>query len=170
VSERLVSLGEIVATHGLEGWLKANLFNPESSALASAREIFIELEGSRRSQALEASRRHKSQILIKLHGVDSIDAARAFIGGTLCVPEESLPVLQPGEYYHFQAVGLEVVDIQGNRLGTISRTWMAGGREIYVVTGGAKEYLIPAVKEIIEKIDFNAGQMIINPPQGLLDL
>jgi 16S rRNA processing protein RimM len=78
--------------------------------------------------------------------------------------------LKPGEYYHFQVIGLEVVDTQGKPIGTVSRTWVVGGREIYVVAGGAKEYLIPAVKEIIEKVDFEMGKMIINPPDGLLDL
>jgi 16S rRNA processing protein RimM len=170
VSERLVPLGEIVATHGLEGWLKVNPFNPESAALQSAREVFIEREGARWAHQLQAARPHNRQVLIKFYGIDHIEAAKAYIGAKLCVTEESLPALKPGEYYHFQAIGLEVWDTQGKRLGIVSRTWIVGGREIYVVTGEAKEYLIPAVKEIVEKIDFESGKMIIDPPDGLLDL
>jgi 16S rRNA processing protein RimM len=170
VSERLVPLGEIVATHGLEGWLKLEPFNPASTALESAREVFVERGGTPCPHQLERNRPHNRQILVKLQGIDSIDAAKPFIGANLCVTEDSLPALKPGEYYHFQAIGLKVTDKEGNYIGTVSRTWIVGGREIYVVAGASKEYLIPAVKEIVEKIDFDAGEMIINPPEGLLDL
>jgi 16S rRNA processing protein RimM len=170
VSERLVPLGEIATTHGLEGWLKLNPFNPETTALKSVCVVYLEREGTRAAYKLERNRLHNRQILVKFQGIDSIEAAKNLVGATLCVAEESLPSLEPGQYYHFQAIGLEVFDSQGNRLGTVTRTWSAGGGELYIVTGSNKEYLIPAVKEIIAKIDFNAGKMIINPPEGLLDL
>jgi 16S rRNA processing protein RimM len=67
-------------------------------------------------------------------------------------------------------IGLEVFDTQGERIGIVTRTWPTPGGELYVVNGGSKEYLIPAVKEIIEKVDLASGKMIINPPEGLLDL
>jgi ribosomal 30S subunit maturation factor RimM len=47
-----------------------------------------------------------------------------------------------------------------------SRTWATPGGELYVVNGAFKEHLIPAVKEIIEKVDFAAGKMFINPLKG----
>ena len=170
MSERLIPLGEIVATHGLEGWLKIQPFNPQSTALDSGREVFVHREGTRCPHQLEDKRPHNRQTLVKLHGIDTIDAAKPLIGAQICVTEDSLPALKPGEYYHFQVIGLEVADTAGRRIGTISRTWIAGGREIYVVAGATKEYLIPAVKEIVEKVDFETGIMIINPPDGLLDL
>jgi 16S rRNA processing protein RimM len=170
VSERLVPLGEIVTTHGLEGWLKLKPFNPETTAFNSIREVYLEQDGARSSHRLEAYRLHNGQIIFKLYGVDSIDAARPLVGAAICVAEASLPSLAPGQYYHFQAIGLEVFDRRGNRLGTVTRTWSAGGAEIYVVAGSGREYLIPAVKEIVENIDFDAGIMIIDPPDGLLNL
>jgi 16S rRNA processing protein RimM len=170
VSERLVPLAEIVATHGLEGWLKLEPFNPASTALEAPREVFVEREGIRLAQQLEGNRPHNRQILVKLQGIDSIDAAKPFVGANLGVTEDSLPALKPGEYYHYQAIGLEVSDKEGNYIGKVLRIWIVSGREIYIVAGATKEYLIPAVKEIVEKIDFDAGTMVINPPEGLLDL
>jgi 16S rRNA processing protein RimM len=170
VSQQLVPLGEIVTTHGLEGWLKLNPFNPATAAFDSIDEVYLERGGARWSHNLEAHRLHNRQILFKLHGVNGIDAAKSLVGATLSVAEDSLPALEPGQYYHFQAIGLEVLDLRGNRLGTVTGTFSAGSGEIYVVTGIDKEFLIPAVKEIVENIDFDARKMIINPPEGLLDL
>ena len=170
MSERLVPLGEIVATHGLEGWLKLNPFNPETSAFDSAREVVLDQDGSKTAHDLESSKRHGRQILIKLKGVDSIDDAQKRVLSTLYVDANTLGALAPGEYYHYQVVGLEVYDLSGERIGVITRTWSTAGGELYVVQGATKEHLIPAVKEIIEKVDFAAGRVIINPPEGLLDL
>ncbi len=78
--------------------------------------------------------------------------------------------MNPGEYYQYQVIGLEVFDLHGARIGVITRTWPTPGGELYVVRGEDKDHLIPAVKEIVEKVDFAAGKMIINPPDGLLDL
>jgi 16S rRNA processing protein RimM len=169
VSERLVPLAEIVTTHGLDGWLKLSPFNPETTAFESTRDFYIVRDDMQSSHRLDAYRFHKRYVFCKLQGIDAIDAAAALVGGTLCVAEVSLPPLKSGEYYHYQAVGLEVFDMGGNRLGRISRTWSTGGGEIYIVAGDEKEYLIPAVKEIVESVDFDAGKMIINPPDGLLD-
>ncbi len=83
---------------------------------------------------------------------------------------EALPPLLPGEYYHYQVIGLEVIDAVGTRIGVITRIWSKEGGDLYVVKGNDKEYLIPATKEVIEKIDFSAGQVVIRPPEGLLEL
>ena len=102
--------------------------------------------------------------------MDRINDAEPWVGSILYLPERDLDSLLSGEYYHYQVVGLEVFDTKGERIGVIVRTWPTPGGELYVVNGPSKEHLIPAVKEIIEKVDFAAGRMIINPPEGLLDL
>jgi 16S rRNA processing protein RimM len=169
-SELLVPIGEIVTTHGLDGWLKFNPFNPETTALTSAQCLFLERDGLRSSHELESSKPYKTQFLIKLRDVNGIAAAEKWVGSTVHVQEDSLDSLKPGEYYHYQAIGLEVFDVKGDRIGVITRTCSTPGADLYVVQGATKEHLIPAVKDIIEKVDFGSGRMIINPPEGLLDL
>jgi 16S rRNA processing protein RimM len=170
VSEQLISLGQIVTTHGLDGWFKFNAYNAETSALSAPQQIFLEKDGVRSEQRLEASRRHRGRFLIKLAGIDCLADAERWVGSTVSVAEEALHSLEPGEYYHYQVIGLEVFDIRGERIGTITQTLPTAGGELYVVAGESKEHLIPAVKDIIEKVDLSARRMIINPPEGLLEL
>jgi 16S rRNA processing protein RimM len=170
MAEPLVPLGEIVTTHGLNGWLKLNPFNIDSTALVSGVEVILEKAGERRAQRIEASNPHRHQLLIKFVGVDSIDHAELLVGATLLVAETVLGGLEPGQYYHYQVVGFEVFAASGERIGIISSTLSTPGGELYVVQGPTKEHLIPAVKEFIDKVDFTTGRMIINPPEGLLDL
>jgi 16S rRNA processing protein RimM len=168
--ERLVPLGEIVATHGIAGWLKLNPYNSKSPTLVSTRKIFLEKDGARSAHRVQAIKPHKNQLLVRLQGVDGIDAAEKWIGAIVSVAELDLPALSADEYYYYQVVGLEVFDTHGNRVGTIARLLSTPGGDLYVVQGEAKEYLIPVTKEIVEKIDFTTGRIIINPPEGLLEL
>jgi 16S rRNA processing protein RimM len=165
-----VPLGEIVATHGLDGWLKLNPFNPNSSALSTGVEVCLEKSGQQSLHQLESSKPHKRQFLIKLRGVDSINDAQRLIGSTLLISDETLDPLEPGQYYHYQVIGFAVVDLNGAEVGTITGTLSTAGGELYMVRGADKEHLIPAVKEIIEKVDFDDRKVIVNLPQGLLDL
>ena len=170
MSERFVPLGEIVATHGIEGWLKLRLYNPESSTLSSTQEVVLEKAGLSTPQRLKGIKGHKNNLLVCLDGIEGIDAARKWVGAVLSVSEAQLPPLSPNEYYYYQAVGLEVFDTNGERVGVVERIWAKPGGDLYVVKGESKEYLVPIVKEIIEKIDLAAGRITINPPAGLLDL
>jgi len=170
VSEQLVPLGEIVTTHGLDGWLKVKLYNPQTTRLAPNVAIWLEKDGIRSAHEIEASRPHRGQFLVKIARVLGIDAAKRWVGSILYVTEQELEPLRAGEYYHYQVVGLEVFDTQGQRIGVVARTWSTPGGELYIVNGASKEHLIPATKEIIEKVDFAAGTIVINPPEGLLDL
>lgn len=170
MAEPFVPLGEIVTTHGLNGWLKLNAFNPDTGALFPGIEVFLEHGGSYSAHQIEASSQHKKQFLIKLRGIDSIDAAALYVGSILAVGEAALEALPPRQYYHYQVVGFKVFHLNGDLVGTVSSTMSTPGGELYVVQGAAKEHLIPAVREIIEQVDFDARKIIINPPEGLLDL
>ena len=170
MSERLVPLGEIVTTHGIDGWLKLKPYNPQTTVLNPSREIWLEKDGTRSRHEIEKSRPYKMQFLVKLSGMDRIDDAKPWVGAILYLPERYLDSLPSGTYYHYQVIGLEVFDTKGERIGVVARTWSTPGGELYVVNGAFKEHLIPAVKEIIEKVDFATGKMVIDPPEGLLDL
>lgn len=170
MAEPIVPLGDIVATHGLKGWLKLNPFNPETTALFSNAAVVVEKAGNRSVHELEASSPHKHQWLIKLRDLNSIDDAARYVGSTLSVAETALGALAPGHYYHYQVIGFTVFAVNGERIGTILSTMSTPGGDLYVVQGPTKEHLIPAVKEIIERVDFDAGTMTIDPPPGLLDL
>jgi 16S rRNA processing protein RimM len=170
VSEPLIPLGKIVTTHGIAGWLKLKPYNPRSTTLMPTLDVWLEKQGARSAHAIEASRPYKGQFLVKLSGVDSMSDAQTRVGSTLWVAAQSLDSLPPGEYYHYQVIGLEVFDTEGKRIGVVARTWSTPAGELYVVDGAFKEHLIPAVKEIIERVDLVAGKLIINPPEGLLDL
>jgi len=171
MAEPTVPLGEITTTHGLDGRVKLNPFNLDTAVLVAGRKVYLDLANAHAELELAADAKPiKNQFLIKLLGIDRIDEAQRWVGATLSVNESALEPLNPGQYYHYQVIGFEVFDKDGARIGIIESVLSTAGNDILVVKEAEKEFLIPAVKEIVEKVDFDSRRVIVNPPQGLLDL
>ncbi|HWO43722.1 MAG TPA: ribosome maturation factor RimM [Candidatus Eisenbacteria bacterium] len=170
MSDAFVPLGEIVAAHALGGWLKLFPYNPHTTNLSQGNEVFLDKGGRRAPHRIESIRPHRRHLFLKLSEIDTREQAEGCIGAVLLLREEALQSLEPGEYYHYQVIGLEVVTTGGERIGKVTGILLTAAGVIYAVAGESKEHLIPAVKEIVDKVDQSAGILVINPPAGLLDL
>jgi 16S rRNA processing protein RimM len=80
---------------------------------------------------------------------------------------ESLP---EGTFYHHDLIGCEVVDNRGQTIGTVASVEGTLGASRLAVTGGHGEILIPLVADICERIDVAGKRIVVNPPEGLLEL
>ena len=170
MSNDKIALGDIVATHGVAGWLRLRLFNPQGRTLYSLDEVHLACGESRRSFGIDRARPHKGVVLLKLRGIDDMDAAQALVGCRVSVAQDRLAPLEPSEYYYAEVVGFEVVDAGGERIGTVNRVWAKEGGDLLVVDGAGKEHLIPAIKEFIRRIDVVEKVVTVDVPEGLLEL
>lgn len=170
MSNRYIPVGEIVGTHGIAGWLKVKSFNSNSTALLSIREISLTDGTHSETYTLGQAKPHKRIVLLKLKGVDRIEAAEQLVGHECSVPEDALRPLGDDEYYYHDVIGFDVFDTETNYLGKVARVWLKEGGDLYVVDGTKKEYLIPSTKEIIEEVDLSNQRIIVDLPDGLLDL
>jgi 16S rRNA processing protein RimM len=120
--------------------------------------VWPETEASpRRIRRIEAGGRVP---VIHLEGVDSREAAEALVGQYLEVPTRALDA---GSYYWDELVGLRVETVDGEPIGELVDVFRAGGNEVYRVVGPAGERLVPALRSVIERIDLDAGVMVIGP-------
>lgn len=85
------------------------------------------------------------------------------------VQKKYLPALPKNKFYHHQIIGLIVVNSEGKKIGQIAEIIETGSNDVYVVKGPGKEYLIPAIKDVILNIDLSSGTVTIAPMKGLLD-
>ncbi len=110
--------------------------------------------------------------LLNLVGVDDREKALGFKGGFLVVRKEDRVALPEGSYYHDQLLGLKVLTPGGDKLGQIVNIIATGGHDQFVMkrddTG--KTALIPAARVIVISVDLKAGIIVIDPPEGLLEL
>jgi 16S rRNA processing protein RimM len=109
-------------------------------------------------------------VLVKFQGVDSLPQAQALREALVTVEEGWLAPLREGEFYYYQVIGLTVRTPTGEHLGTIDQVFFSGGHDVWVVRRGKEEYLIPVIEEVVRSIDIPAGQAIIEPIVGLLEV
>ena len=106
---------------------------------------------------------------LKLAGIDSLEAARGYCGGTICVAEEERLKLPAGEYFLDDLVGMTVYTEDGKTVGVLTDVLSAPAHDLYVVQG-EREHLIPAVATFIREVDVRSKRMVVSPPEGLLEL
>jgi 16S rRNA processing protein RimM len=96
--------------------------------------------------------------------------AEALAGADLKVPAASLPRLPGNTYYRHDLVGCEVKDTSGLSIGRVTGVEGPLEQSRLVVEGARGEVLIPMVEGICVRVDPVAKAIVVDPPEGLLDL
>ena len=114
---------------------------------------------------------HGDHLIFKFQGVDTISDAEKLAGAEVSIPLEQRAELADDEVYQSDLVGCEVIDATGRSLGVVRDFQETGGTPLLEVTTAAGcELLIPFATSICIKIDLENKQIVVDPPDGLLDL
>jgi 16S rRNA processing protein RimM len=157
--ESHVVVGRVVGHWGLRGHLKVQLETDFPDRFAPGNMVHV--KGSQR-RIVDVLQR-KNQLLVKLAGTDTPEAARDFAGALLTVPEDDLRPLAPDQYYRHDLVGLTVRNTEQVEIGSVSDVLEAGGTEILVIQKeNGKELLVPFVDEFVYAVDAPGGRLTID--------
>jgi 16S rRNA processing protein RimM len=169
--EPLVAVARAIKTRGLKGEIVADLLTdfPERFEKLS-RLIAVAPNGEREAVEVENHWFQKDRIVLKFIGSDSIEAASKFIGYEFAVPESDRVPLDEGSFYQWELEGSRVETVQGEYVGIVSSILRTGGTEMLVIEGSGKEHLVPVAESIVVKIDVTSKKIVIDPPEGLLEL
>ena len=166
-----VVLGRVSGTHGIRGELKVHSFSDDAETLQRATTVVLRLPGTAgETFAVTKVRSGGKKVLLTLQGFDSINQVEHLVGREVCVTREQLPPLDDGEYYWHDLLGMAVVTTAGESLGVVKDIFATGSNDVYVVRQGRREYMIPALDDVVVQIDLAQRVMTISPFDGLLDL
>lgn len=165
----LVRIGKVLRSDGREGRLKVRLYEAGLPERTPSK-IYLGGPGGIEEFEVEALVLDRNSHFLKLKGVDSLARADALAGRDVYVPEEFFRTLAPGRFYDFQVLGSRVVTADGREVGTVRGILPAGGQDLLVVARGEKEYYIPFAEPICVRVDPAGREIVIDPPDGLLEL
>lgn len=140
-------------------------FNPAAPNLQGGRYIFMAGERHR----VERARHDRDAWIVLLAGITDRNAAEPLRGQLLEVRDADLLRDDADSYFVHELIGLRVVTDDGRELGTVTEVIYTGANDVYVVKGAGREYLIPAIAQVVSRIDLPVGVMTITPLPGLLD-
>ncbi len=120
---------------------------------------------------VEGIRMHKGIGLLKLAGIDTIDAANALRGRTICLPKDELPPLESGEFFLHDLVGLDVVDHNGDEIGSTEWILETGGTPVLVVVApDGEEIMIPFSPDAVGEVILEENRITLADLPGLLEI
>jgi 16S rRNA processing protein RimM len=170
-SEELIPVGKIIGTHGIRGQMKLHSYSGNFDSLSSVRNVVLRKpDGSLCDFALQGAKANNGKFIISLVDFDDIGAVETLVGSELCIRRCDLPETDADEYYWCDLIGLQVFTDDTVLLGSVADIFETGSSDIYVVRGGDREYLIPAIADVVKTVDLKNGRMIVTPLDGLLDL
>ena len=160
-----MAVGRVIRAHGSDGTLRVQSLsdNPARFQVGSNLTVAGQTHAVAYFRELPGG-----YALLRLEGLESVDGVRPLAGQWLVAPPDPVPDLPPGEYYHYQLVGLTVVTDQGEDLGTLQEVLVTGSNDVYVVQSAlGEEILLPAVSQVIKDVDLPAGRMLVHLINGL---
>ncbi len=165
----LIALGQLTTTHAIHGELRLRLFNPASTTLRAGSRVVLRRGDQLEERTVRAVRPHGQWHLLLLEGCDSMTAAEALIGCEVCVRPQDLPPAGAGEIYHYELIGMTVVTTGGVEIGSVAEVLAVSSNDICVVRGGAREYLVPLIADVVQQLDRDRRRIVIDPLPGLLE-
>lgn len=132
--------------------------------------MYIERDGGLEPFAVESFELDRNAPFLKLKGIDTLAAADALVGRDALVEAGVFRRLEPDRFYDFELLGRRVVTRDGTAVGEVAGILETGGPVLLVVRRGDREVYIPFAEGILVKVDPEAGEIVIDPPDGLLEL
>lgn len=165
-------LGTIVKAVGLKGEVKllpAPDFWPDALK-AEAIDVLSD-ETVVRTVHVARSRPKGETFILKLDGIDTIEAAEPLIGSRLGISLDALGGSSlPEELLPCQLIGLDVVLKNGDPFGVVVEMLLGAAQDCLIVEREGERYLVPHVPDIVRRVSVEEGIIEIDPPEGLLDL
>lgn len=158
----LVTIGRVVKPQGRKGEVLTEPLTDREDRFPTLRRAFVPAAGGGvRAVEVTACWPHKGRYVLKLAGVDSIDAAEAYRGIELRLDPDEIAPLPEGSFYHHDLVGLAAEDAKRGSLGAVSAVLVTGATPVLVIRGESGETLVPLAEPFIEKVDLKAGRLFV---------
>jgi len=167
----MAGVGRIARAHGIRGQV---IVSPDTDfpgeRFRPGAELFIERNGSVQALRLTTVRFHRDRPVIGIAGIETMNDAEMLAGHELRVPVDRLAPLPGGTFYRHDLIGCRVETAAGEVVGTVENVEGALNVSRLVVAATRGQVLIPLVAEICTMLDPAAKRIVIDPPNGLLDL
>ncbi len=167
--EEWIVVGTIYTTHGLRGDVKVYPLTDSPRRFLDLTDVVIEdRRGGRCGATIDRVRFQKDRVILHFEGKNSAETVAPYLQGQILVHRSQAVPLPEGRYYFADIIGLSVYTEAGECLGEVTDILETGSNEVYVVSQGGREVLIPAIREVIREVDLEGGRLVIHVMEGLL--
>ncbi len=161
LTESYISVGRVERTHGTKGWVQIYVYSMMLERFDDLKVIYLESATGVEGKIISDIRKMDNVLALKLKDVDDRETARELVKKELLVPDSEKIDLPQDNYFIHDLIGLNVIDVSGNKVGKLQEVMQMGGNDVYVIRDGEKETLIPAVEEFVKDVDLEKGKLVV---------
>ncbi len=166
--EKQLIVADIVKAHGLKGEIQVYPYTEGPESFAHFKKVFTGPRHQPKAyEILSVKVKGPKKVVLALKGLKTREDAEALVGQKLWITPDQLPPLEEGEYYHYQIIGMSVIDDEGKKIGIVKDIMDTGAHPVYVVSGPRGETLIPAVEHMVKDIDIEKNVIRVDLPPDL---
>ncbi len=163
--QQYLEVGKVTNIHGLMGEVKVQPWADSPEFLCQFKTLYV--DDAHFPMTVQRARVHKNMVIIKFEGPTDVPSAMALRGATLYIDRADAK-LPEGAFFLADIYGLEVRDAaSGAVLGKIADVLTLPANNVYVVKGGPRELMIPAVPQFIAETNLEEGFLQVNMMEGL---
>lgn len=165
--KKYLEAGKIVGTHGIRGEVRVETWCDSPVFFSKLNKIYLK---NGETELSVKSRPHKNIAIMKITGIDTIEAADKYLGKVVYMDREHAD-LPKDTFFIADLIGLEVLDSSDNKLyGRISDVFKTGANDVYEITDdNNKKYLVPVIDDVVKEINPGEGFVKIFPMKGIFD-
>lgn len=168
MKKRYLEVGKIVGTHGVKGMTRVQVWADSPDFLKQFKYLYTDSDGNNKLNVLKVQP-HGNISLVAFKGVESIEHAESFRNTVIYIDRKDVK-LPEGRYFITDLIGITVTDAEsGAVLGEISDVSQTGANDVWHIKKDGKEYLIPAIDEVIVEVDIDNQTAVIKPLKGIFD-
>ena len=147
-----LEVGQIVGTHGIAGEMRVQPWCDSPDFLTKIKTLYTDKNGEN-AVKVKSSRVHKNIVLIKFPDITTIEQAERMRGKVLYISRKDANIAD-GEWFIQELIGCTVFDADtGKNYGVLSDVSKTGANDVWHIKKDGKEYLLPAINDIIANVD-----------------
>ncbi|WP_203686116.1 ribosome maturation factor RimM [Phytomonospora endophytica] len=168
----MLAVGRIIRPHGVRGELVVEIRTDEPDLRFAVGKVYITDPAAAGPLTTTGIRPHQGRLLMTFEEVGDRARADEMRGVLLCFDSEEMSAPEdPDEFRDHDLWGLAVVTTEGEHVGELTRIDHGAAHDMLVVKRkGTNPAYIPFIKEMVPEVDVPGGRIVVDPPEGLLDL
>ena len=165
-----LEIGQIVSTHGIKGEVRVDPWCDDPAFMKQFKTLYYDKNGQRPVR-VTACRPHGNIVILKLDGVDTVEAAAALRSRVLYMARADAH-LPDNRFFIQDLIGCRVFDADDadKQYGVLTEVSRTGANDVWHVTDdGGREYLLPAIPPVVIDTDIDNERIVIRPLKGIFD-
>lgn len=183
ITDDMLRVGVIASTHGIRGEVKVYPTTDDVKRFDYLKRVFLDyqykgLKNNQKRECIELEvsgvKYFKQFVIVKFKGINDINDIEKYKGMDLYVSREDALPLEDNEYYISDLIGLDVINEEKEKIGTLKDVLQTGANDVYIIKGNEKvnnkEIMLPVIDECVLDVDLEKKFVEVHLLEGLLEL